>query len=66
MKDLLFWYIELQCRLSLAFNSKMPLGIIIRNRLKELEVSAELVFTHHTLLDTQRMSFISVKLLAVR
>lgn len=35
------------------------------NRLKELEISDKLVFTYHILLDTQRMSFISAKLLAI-
>lgn len=65
MKHLLFWCIKLPCRLSLAFNSKISLAIIITNRLKELEISAKLVFTYHILLDTQRMSFISVKLLAI-
>ena len=43
----------------------MSLAIIIMNRLKELEISAKLVFTYHILLDTQRMSFISAKLLAI-
>lgn len=43
----------------------MPLTIIIMNRLKELEISAKLVFTYHILLDTQRMSLILVKLLAI-
>lgn len=41
----------------------MSLAIIMKNRLKELEISAALVFMY--LLDTQGMSFISVKLLAI-
>lgn len=35
------------------------------NRVKELEILAKLVFTYHILLDTQRMCFISAKLLAI-
>lgn len=43
----------------------MSLAIIITNRLKELEISAKLLFTYHIQLDTQRMSFFSAKLLAI-
>lgn len=50
-------------RLSLAFNSKTALAIIITKRLKELEIPAKLVFPYHVLPDTQRTSFIPVKLL---
>lgn len=46
-------------------NSKTSLAIIVTNRLKELEISAKLVFTYHMLWDSQRTSFISAKLLAI-